>query len=101
MGPARKFFNVTVPMISPMILFNTITLTIGAFQVFVVPYVIFVRDKGGPGQTGYFYTMYLYDNAFRYVHMGYASAMAWIQLLVILALTAIAFLSGRRWVHYG
>mgnify|MGYP003927749099 CR=1 FL=1 len=48
----------------------------------------------------YFYTYYLFDNAFVYLRMGYASAMAWVQLLIVLALTALAFWSGKRWVHY-
>ena len=89
MGPIRRFLHITVPMISPVILFNAITLLIGSFQVFVVPFVIFVRDKGGPGQNGYFYTSYLYDNAFVYGQMGYACAMAWVQMLIILALTGL------------
>ncbi len=100
MGPVRKFFNITVPMISPVILFNAITLTIGAFQVFVVPFVIFVRDKGGPGQRGYFYTMYLYDNAFAYQQMGYANALAWVQMLIILGLTALLFVASKKLVFY-
>jgi multiple sugar transport system permease protein len=100
MGPARRFRHITVPMISPVILFNAITVLIGAFQVFVVPYVIFVRDKGGPGQNGYFYTSYLYDNAFVYGQMGYACAMAWVQMLIILALTGLMFLAGKRLVFY-
>jgi multiple sugar transport system permease protein len=100
MGPVRRFFHVTVPMISPVILFNAITLTIGAFQVFVVPFVIFQRDKGGPGQSGYFYTSYLYDNAFVYQQMGYASALAWVQMLIILVLTGLMFAVSRRMVFY-
>jgi multiple sugar transport system permease protein len=100
MGPVRRFRHVTVPMISPVILFNTITTTIGAFQVFVIPYVIFQKDKGGPGQSGYFYTMCLYDNAFVYQRMGYASAMAWVQLLIVLGLTGLMFLTSRRLVYY-
>lgn len=100
MGPVRRFLHITVPMISPVILFNAITVLIGAFQVFVVPFVIFVRDKGGPGQNGYFYTSYLYDNAFVYGQMGYACAMAWVQMLIILALTGLLFLAGRRLVFY-
>lgn len=100
MGPVRRFRHVTVPMISPVILFNTITTTIGAFQVFVIPYVIFQKDKGGPGQSGYFYTMCLYDNAFVYQRMGYASAMAWVQLLIVLGLTGMMFLTSRRLVYY-
>lgn len=100
MGPVRKFWNVTIPMISPVILFNAITLTIGTLQVFVIPYVIFQKDKGGPGQSAYFFTMYLYDNAFTYQQMGYASALAWVQLLIILALTGLMFVASKRLVHY-
>jgi multiple sugar transport system permease protein len=97
-GRWRKLWSVTIPLLSPVIFFNLIMALIGMVQTLTVPYIM---TAGGPNNATYFYTMYLYDNAFRYVHMGYASAMAWIQLLVILALTAIAFLSGRRWVHYG
>lgn len=100
MTPVRKFFAITLPMLSPVILFNVITLTIASFQVFAVPYVIFQQDKGGPGQSAYFYTHYLYDNAFIYGKMGYASAMAWIQLLIILALTGLMFLVSRKVVYY-
>src|SRR5262249_32650855 len=100
MGPVRRFWYVTVPLISPVILFNTITLMIGAFQVFVIPYVIFQKDKGGPGQSGYFYTMCLYDNAFTYQKMGYASAMAWVQLLIVLGLTGLMLATSRRFVYY-
>ena len=67
------------------------------FQVFTEAYVM---TQGGPARATYFFTMYLYDNAFRFLRMGYASAMAWIQLLVILALTGLAFWSSKRWVHY-
>jgi len=100
MGPIRSFFNVTLPMISPMILFNTITMMIGVLQVFVVPYVIFQKDRGGPGMRGYFYTSYLYDNAFSYGQMGYACAMAWVQTLIILILTGLMFYASRKLVHY-
>ena len=69
-------------------------------QTLTVPYIM---TAGGPSNATYFYTMYLYDNAFRYVHMGYASAMAWIQLLIILSLTGIAFPVGEAvgalWVN--
>jgi multiple sugar transport system permease protein len=89
--------HVTLPMISPVIFFNLVMAIIGTFQVFSIPYIM---TQGGPARATYFYTMYLYDNAFSYLKMGYASAMAWIQLLVILALTGLAFWSSRRWVHY-
>jgi multiple sugar transport system permease protein len=99
MGPVRRFVNVTLPMISPVVLFNVIVLTINTVQVFAAPYILF-RTKDGNNPAGNFYTMYLYDNAFVYGQMGYASAMAWLQLLVILALTGLTFLASRRFVYY-
>lgn len=99
MGAVRRWWSITLPMISPVILFNVITLTIATLQVFAVPYVLF-RNERGQRDEGYFYTMYLYDNAFVYQKMGYASAMAWIQMLVILALTGVMFLVSRKLVHY-
>jgi multiple sugar transport system permease protein len=89
--------HVTLPMLSPVIFFNLIMAIIGTLQVFAVPYIM---TGGGPARATYFFTMYLYDNAFIYLKMGYASAMAWIQLLIVLALTGIAFWSSKRWVHY-
>jgi oligogalacturonide transport system permease protein len=56
--------------------------------------------QGGPGRATYLYTEYMYDNAFGYLKMGYCSAMAWLQLLVVLGLTGIAFWTSRHWVHY-
>jgi ABC-type sugar transport system permease subunit len=100
MGPVRRFWHVTVPMISPVILFNVITLMIGTLQTFAVPYVLSKAAAGGPDRAMYFYTMYMYDNAFPYQQMGYASAMAWVQLVIILALTGATFALGRRFVYY-
>lgn len=96
---ARRFWHVTLPGLSPMILFNVIIGIIATWQIFALPYVML---KGGPGpdRSTYFYTSYLFDNAFRYLKMGYASAMAWIQLLIILGLTALVFSIGRRTVFY-
>jgi len=94
---ARKIWHVTLPFISPVIFFNLIMGIIGTLQVFAVPYIM---TQGGPARSTYFYTMYLYDNAFNYLKMGYANAMAWIQLLIVLALTALAAWSSKRWVHY-
>ncbi len=99
MSPLRRFFHITLPMISPAILFNVIVMLINTVQVFAVPYVMF-RRPDGQNPAGHFYTMYLYENAFVYGQMGYACAMAWLQLLVILALTALMFLGGRRLVFY-
>jgi multiple sugar transport system permease protein len=93
----RKVWHVTLPSISPVIFFNLIMGIIGTLQLFATPFIL---TGGGPARATYLYTMYLYDNAFKYLSMGYASAMAWVQLLLVLALTALAFWSGRRWVHY-
>ncbi len=99
MRPARRFWSITLPMISPHILFNVITLTIATLQVFVIPFVLF-RNERGQRHSGYFYAMYLYDNAFVYQKMGYACAMAWIQLVIVLGLTALTWLASRRYVFY-
>lgn len=96
-GVWRRVWNVTLPMLSPVIFFNLVMAIIGTLQVFDVPYIM---TGGGPARATYFVTMYLYDNAFNYLQMGYASAMAWIMLLIVLALTGIAFWSSSRWVHY-
>ncbi len=96
-GPLRRFWHVSLPMISPAVLFNVIIAIIWSLQVFAVPYIM---TKGGPEDATRFYTQYLYENAFVYGRMGYASAMAWIQLLVVLVLTGITIRLSRRFVHY-
>jgi multiple sugar transport system permease protein len=96
-GRMQQLWHVTIPMISPVIFFNLVMAIIGILQVFDTP---FMMTRGGPNRASYFYTYYLYDNAFTYLKMGYGSAMAWIQLLLVLALTGIAFWSSKKWVHY-
>ena len=98
-GAARQFWHVTLPGLSPVILFNVIMGLIGAWQVFALPYVLWGGGQG-PEATVYFYTMYLFDAAFRFLQMGYASAMAWVQFAIILALTGLTFLVSRRVVFY-
>lgn len=100
MSAVRRFWSITLPMISPVILFNVITLLIGTMQFFVVPYIITKATPGSDPRAMYFFTMYLYDNAFVYGHMGYACAQAWVQLVIILALTGAMFVLGKRLVHY-
>ncbi len=95
----QKTRNVTIPMISPVIQFNMIMGIIGSLQVFAVPYVMF--PGGTPARSTYFYATYLYDNAFNYSRMGYASAMGWILFVVILILTLVALKISNRHVHYG
>jgi multiple sugar transport system permease protein len=92
-----RVWHVTIPMLSPVIFFNLVVAIIGSLQVFEIPYIM---TNGGPVHVTYFLSMYLYDNAFVYLHMGYAAAMAWIMLLFVLAMTGLAFLVGRRLVHY-
>lgn len=94
----QKTRNVTLPMISPVILFNMVMGIIGTLSVFAVPYVMF--PDGSPVRSTYFYSMYLFDNAFRFNKMGYACAMGWIMFLVILALTMISLRLSAKHVHY-
>jgi multiple sugar transport system permease protein len=97
-GVVRRLFSVTLPMLTPVIFFNLVMAIIGTFSILVVPYIM---TAGGPNKATYFYTMYNYDEAFKYLNMGYASALAWIQLTITLALTGVAFWSAKKWVHYG
>jgi multiple sugar transport system permease protein len=98
-GFLGRIFHVTLPAISPVIFFNLIMAIIGTLQVFTIPEIM-TQGTGAPERSLYFYTMYLYDSAFHYLKMGDASAMAWVQLLIVLALTGIAFWSSKKWVHY-
>ncbi len=92
-----KFFHVTVPMISPIIFLWTVLEVIFSFQVFTEAYVM---TKGGPLNSTLFYNLYLYTKAFDDFDMGYASALAWLLLVVSLVVTLIQFRVGKRWVHY-
>ncbi|RJX37279.1 sugar ABC transporter permease [Paenibacillus pinisoli] len=92
-----KFRKITVPLISPVILFNTIISMIGSLQIFTEAYVI---TKGGPDWNSYFYVYYLFDTAFKQFRMGYASAQAWILFLLIFALTLVSLWGSKKFVHY-
>lgn len=96
-GATRRFFHVTLPLLTPVIFFNMIMAVIGSFQIFTQA---FIMTKGGPNDASMFYMLYLFNNAFRYFKMGYASAMAWILFLIILVLTLIQFAIARKWVYY-
>lgn len=93
-----KTRHVTLPMLSPVILFNLIMGIIGTLQVFTVPYIMF--PGGSPARSTYFYTMYLFDNAFIYHKMGYACAMGWIMFVIILVLTRFSLKMSEKHVHY-
>lgn len=96
-GSYHKFINITLPTISPVIFFQVIMGIIGALQYFTQAYVM---TGGGPADSTLFYSLYLYNNAFKYFKMGYASAMAWILFIIILVLTLALFRSSREWVYY-
>ena len=96
-GAAARFFRVTLPMLSPTILFNGIMAIIASFQVFTQA---FVMTGGEPGDLTRFYVLYLYNQAFEFYEMGYASAMAWLLLVVVLVLTLVVMRGSRRHVHY-
>lgn len=98
-GRWAKFRHVTLPMLTPTILFNLVMGLIGAFQYFTQVYVM-TGGKGGPVDSTMFYPLYLYRNSFYYLRMGYASAMAWLLFLVVLTVTLLVLASSRRWVHY-
>ena len=97
-GRIARFIRITLPMLTPYIFFNLVMGIIGAFQIFTQAYVM---TEGGPADSTLFYVYYLFNNAFRYFRMGYASAMAWILFGIILILTLIQFKLAPRWVHYG
>jgi multiple sugar transport system permease protein len=98
-GRWRRFVSVTLPMLSPVLFFNLVLETIQSFQVFTPAFAI-SGGKGGPADSTMFYTLYLYERGFSASHMGYASAMAWVLLLAIGAVTLVLFKTSRAWVFY-
>lgn len=96
---SQQFWRITLPMLTPVIFFNGVVQTIDAFKAFTPAFII-SGGTGGPIDSTLFYTLYLYQEAFAYFRMGYASALAWILVVIVAAFTALAFLSSRYWVHY-
>ncbi|MBL9141638.1 MAG: extracellular solute-binding protein [Phycisphaerae bacterium] len=96
-GPVRRFLRITLPLLSPVILFNGLMAVIGSFQVFTQA---FVMTGGEPGNLTRFYVLYLFNQGFEYYEMGYASAMAWLLLLVVLAITVVILRTSARFVYY-
>lgn len=96
-SPARQFFSITLPMITPTLLFNLITSIINSFQQVTL---VMLLTGGGPLKSTYFYGLYTYNNAFKHHKMGYASANAWVMFIIILFLTALVFKSSSAWVFY-
>ena len=96
-GPVRQFWSITVPQLTPIIFFNLVMGLIGAFQVFSQVYIL---TKGGPNNASQMMVPLLFDEAFSFYHMGYASAISWLLFAVILVFTLLAFRTARRWVFY-
>lgn len=95
----QRFVRVTFPLITPIIFFNVVLQIIAAFQAFTPAYVI-SGGSGGPVDSTLFYTLYLYQQGFTDLNMGYASAMAWVLLVIIGGFTLLNFTLSRRWVYY-
>lgn len=96
-GPARQFFSITLPMITPTILFNLITSIISSFQQVTL---VMLLTNGDPMKSTYFYGLMTYNNAFKFHKLGYASANAWVMFIIILLLSALVFKSSDTWVFY-
>jgi multiple sugar transport system permease protein len=98
----RQFLHITVPMISPTIFFTLVVNTIAALQMFTEVYTMFFgnMNSSAASSAGLFYNVYLFRQAFQFLHMGYASAMAWLLFVIILILTVIQLWVSKRWVYY-
>ncbi|NLN45288.1 MAG: sugar ABC transporter permease, partial [Clostridiaceae bacterium] len=96
----KTFLHITLPLLTPIIFFNLIMQVISAFQAFTPAFIIGGGRGGGPLDSLLFYTLYLYFVGFTEFRMGYASAMAWLLLIIIVIVTGLLFVSSRKWVHY-
>jgi len=97
LGAWRRFVSVTLPSISPAVLFNTVMSAIWSLQIFAAPLLM---TKGGPDNATMVFSLYVYRNAFEYGRMGYASALAWVQILIAVALTLVALGLSKRMTYY-
>ncbi len=96
-NPVQEFRSVTLPMLSPVLFFVLIISTINSFQILTD---VLVMTQGGPGTATYVYVYMIYQNAFQYLKMGYASALAWILFIIILGLTLLQLWGSSKWVYY-
>lgn len=95
----RQFTRITLPLLAPVIFFNLVLQTIEAFKTFSSAFII-SNGTGAPADSLLFYTVYLFNEAFKFFRMGYASALAWVLLVIIALFTAVAFFTSKYWVHY-
>lgn len=98
-GPVKRFFSITVPLLAPVIFFNLVLQMIEAFKSFSGAFII-SGGSGAPLDSLLFYTVFLFNEAFSFLRMGYASALAWVLLIIIASFTATAFWTSKYWVHY-
>ncbi|AQQ52128.1 carbohydrate ABC transporter permease [Planococcus lenghuensis] len=96
----KKFFYITVPMVTPIIFFDLVTSTIGAFQIFQEAYVMTSNGEGGVANSLLFYNLYLWNKAFEAFDMGYAMAMSWVLFVIVFIITIFNLKLAPRWVHY-
>jgi len=99
-GMLRRFRAITLPMITPVIFFDVVTSTIGGFQIFQEAYVMSESGDGGPMNSLVFYNLHMWNKAFEVFDMGYATAMAWVLFVIVMALTAVNLKLSKRWVYY-
>jgi multiple sugar transport system permease protein len=97
--PFQRFFSITLPHLTPVILFNLIMQLINGFAVFTQAFVV-SNGTGDPMNSTLVYALYLYQRAFKYYQMGYGSAMAWVLVVIIGAFTVLLFKSSSAWVYY-
>ena len=97
-GPVRRFLVVTLPLLSPYILFNLVMGLIQTFQIFTQAYIM--TPNGSPERSTYFYVYKLFDECFSYFRLGYGAAMAWVLFVIVIVLTLFNMAMSKRWVHY-
>ena len=96
-GRLRRFFGITLPLLTPTIFFVLTTSIIGSFQIFTQAFVL---TSGGPNDATLFYALYIYQTAFQFFQMGYAAALAWVLFVIVLAITLLNLRFARSWVYY-
>jgi multiple sugar transport system permease protein len=96
-GRLRRFFGITLPLLTPTIFFVLTTSIIGSFQIFTQAFIL---TSGGPNDATLFYALYIYQTAFQFFQMGYAAALAWVLFVIVLAITLLNLRFARSWVYY-
>jgi multiple sugar transport system permease protein len=100
-GAWQKTVYIIFPLLTPIVFFHLINAFIWSFQYFSIPFIVSIQGSGQPADSLLFYSLYLYQNAFAYLKMGYASAMAWLLFLLVMVCTVIILKTSKRWVNYG